>query len=64
MYKTRPKIRENVRNEYVFSYFFKTEDVQLICAQNLDVVEDPQQILQDAMDEIDRRFTNEDLIGQ
>ena len=48
----------------VFSYFFKTEDVELICAQNLDVVEDPQQILQDAMHEIDRRFTNEDLVGQ
>ncbi len=48
----------------VFSYFFKTEDVMLICAQNLDVMQDPQKIIQDTMDEIDRRFTDEDLAGQ
>lgn len=48
----------------VFSYFFKTSNVQLVCAQNLDVAEDPQQILQNTMDEIDRRFADEDLAGQ
>ena len=40
----------------IFSYFFRTDDVELICAQNLDVVDDPQRMLQDAMNEIDRRF--------
>lgn len=48
----------------IFSYFFRTDDVQLICAQNLDVVDDPQRMLQDAMNEIDRRFTDENLTGQ